>query len=93
MNVQHTDTSEGGAFYLEQGGTHVAELTYRRRDDGVVVADHTFTDPSLRGQGTAGQLLAAFMAWVEQQKLRVVPQCSYVARAFDKNPAYAQFRA
>lgn len=93
MNVQHADDTRGGAFFVMAGEARVAELTYGRGPKGVVTADHTFTAPSLRDRGVAKQLLEAFMAWVEKEGLRVVPACSYVARAFEENPAYAARRA
>ncbi len=93
MNVEHADDTHGGAFFVMQGDARVAELTYVRGPRGVVTAEHTFTDPSLRGQGVAKKLLEAFVAWVEKEGLKVVPACSYVARAFDENPAYATLRA
>lgn len=93
MDVQHADDADGGRFFVVQGGTRVAELTYVRGPRGVVTADHTFTDPSLRGQGVAKKLLEAFIAWVMKEGLKVVPACSYVAHAFDENPAYAALRA
>jgi predicted GNAT family acetyltransferase len=93
MDVQHSDDTRGGAFFVVQSGARVAELTYVRGPSGVVTADHTFTDPSLRGRGVAKQLLEAFVSWIAKEGFKVVPACSYVARAFDENPAYASLRA
>lgn len=93
MNVQHADDTRGGEFFVMQDGARVAELSYVRGPEGVVTADHTFTDPSLRGRGVANELLEAFVAWVEKEGLKVVPACSYVARAFHDNPKYAALRA
>lgn len=93
MDIQHADDADGGQFFVMQNGARVAELTYVHGPKGVVTADHTFTDPSLRGLGVAKQLLEAFIAWVQKEGLKVVPTCTYVARAFDENPAYAALRA
>ena len=37
----------------------VAEVTFPQIRPGAVVIDHTWVDPSLRGQGAAGQLMQA----------------------------------
>ena len=34
-----------------------AEITYIPKGEGVIDANHTFVDPSLRGQGVARQLV------------------------------------
>ena len=70
-----------------------AELTYRRVDEHVVDFDHTFTPPALRGQGVAGTLVRAGLAWAREQGLQVIPGCPYVAAFFDKHPEVADLRA
>lgn len=94
MNVEHRTHADGGAFVIERDGERNAELTYQNGPGArVVTADHTWTDPSLRGQGVAGALLDAFVAWARAEQLRVVPACSYVARAFEQRPELAELRA
>ena len=89
----HETTSLGGKFVLRTPGHEAAELTYRTRAEGVVVADHTFVPDSLRGQGIAGKLLSAFMAFVAENNLKVVPQCSYVAASFARKKEWQAFQA
>lgn len=50
MEFQHAP----GRYFLEDdAGTLIAEVTYQPIDDGQnVVIDHTFVDPSLRGQAS-----------------------------------------
>ena len=57
---------------------HRSELTYVVEGDRVAFT-HTFVPPELRGRGLAEQLVRPALAWARAEKLRVVPQCSYVA--------------
>ncbi|MBV7387875.1 N-acetyltransferase [Pasteurellaceae bacterium TAE3-ERU1] len=79
MEIQQTHSAQGGAFFIEQGGERIAELTYRKINDDTIDANHTFVSPSLRGQGVADKLYQALMAYVEREKLKVQASCSYVA--------------
>jgi len=55
--MEFTKTNNGFVKYDENGRV-IAEITYSNTSNpNVVVADHTFVDSSLRGQGVAGKLL------------------------------------
>ena len=54
-----TFTTENDRIFCRQEGRVVAEVTFPQIRPGAVVIDHTWVDPSLRGQGAAGQLMQA----------------------------------
>ncbi|KGQ69861.1 acetyltransferase [Chelonobacter oris] len=78
MQIQHQHNSEQGAFFIEQNGSRIAELTYRTLGDNRLDAHHTFVDSRLRGQGIADELYRAFIAFVDQKGYQVRPSCSYI---------------
>lgn len=51
---------------------------YQRQGD-VIRMTHTNVPPALEGRGIAGQLVNAALTWADAEKLKVDPQCSYVA--------------
>lgn len=52
--------------------------------------NHTYTQPSHRGQGYANEVVDFAMDDVESTTdLRVVPMCWYVSKWFDDNPSRA----
>ncbi len=63
----------------------VAECHYRRHGP-LLVLHHTEVPPALRGQGVAGELVAAALAWARAQGLQVRPTCSYVAAYMRRHP-------
>lgn len=50
---------------------------------------HTFVPPELRGRGLAERLVRAGLEWARYERLRVVPQCSYVAAFLQRHPELA----
>lgn len=56
------------------------------RSGGVAVLHHTEVPHALRGQGIAGDLVAAALAWARAEGLRVRPSCSYVAAYMRRHP-------
>jgi uncharacterized protein len=57
---------------------HLAQCCYRREGQ-VLVLHHTEVPPAFEGQGVAGALVSAALAWARAEGLRVRPTCSYVA--------------
>lgn len=77
---------ENGAKAYNDEGKEVGLCEYYEKD-GKWVLNHTVVDPSMKGQGIAGKLLDCVLEHAREKKVKVVPECSYVAHAFEKNPA------
>ena len=88
MTIQYQEAKYGGVFFQEQDGQRVAEITYRWRDTKTIVADHTWVDSRLRGQGVARQMLDALVAFAREKQLKIVPQCSYVDVMFRRDASF-----
>ena len=89
MKIQHQETQRGGEFFIERDGRHIAEITYQYQNEATIVADHTWVDNSLRGQGVARQLLDALVAFAREKQLKIVPTCSYVDVMFQREAEFA----
>lgn len=83
--ITHEEHAHGGVFLVAQRGVRVAEMTYRRTGEQVVVIDHTFVDEQLRGHGMARKLLDAAVAWARASGNMIVPSCSYVTLQFARD--------
>ena len=85
---------DNGAFYIEQDGKRMAEMTYSRSPEGkLAIIDHTQADPSLRGRGVPKQLVAAAVAWARAEEMKLLPLCPYARHVFDTTPDYQDVRA
>ena len=79
-DIQMEFIHEGKAFrHYNAAGEMDAEITYASKGEGVIEANHTFVDSSLRGQGVARQLV---------DKLADFATCSYVIALFEKSTEY-----
>lgn len=85
--IEHEEGGSRGAFHILRNGQRVGEMTYSRTHPALVVVDHTYVDPSLRGQGVAQHLQDAMVAWARQTGNKVVPVCSYVKAQFSRDPS------
>lgn len=83
--ISHTEHGSRGAFFIEQNGRRIAELTYGRTSAGVVNIDHTEVDGSLRGQGVARKLLDASVRWARETHTQLTATCSYAVAQFARD--------
>ena len=80
------DFSKGNnRFYKEEKGKLLAEITWVPQGDTVAV-DHTFVDPSLRGQGVAEQLVDRVVEEMQKEQKKIKPVCPYVVELFKRKP-------
>ena len=85
-NVQVSHNQQDQQFEADvEGGT--ALITYDV-DDGVITFIHTEVPPEAEGRGVARALATQALQYARDNKLRVVPQCAYVASFVKKNRDY-----
>ena len=85
--VAHEEVERRGVFYLENSGRRVAELTYSRVNDGMVIIDHTEVDPSLGGQGVGRMLLDAAVEWARETGTKFKVVCPFARAQFARDPS------
>ena len=77
---------DSNKIYLNDDQNHmIAVVTFPKLSEGIVNLDHTFVDPSLRGQGVAGKLMEAAVAYFRSNDLKVKPTCSYAVKWFQEH--------
>ncbi len=86
--VQHHVAGSKGAFFVQgEAGTRLAEMTYSRTNESLIIIDHTEVDPSLAGQGVGRTLLNALVGWARNTKTKVIPLCPFAKAQFSKDPS------
>ncbi|MBM6887655.1 N-acetyltransferase [Pseudoflavonifractor phocaeensis] len=78
--------SDGRIWLDNEEGRLVAEITFPEVRPGVADIDHTFVDPSLRGQGAAGKLVQAAADQLRQRGMKAELTCSYAQKWFGEHP-------
>lgn len=59
----------------------------------IMVMDHTFVSPKLRGGGVAKQLLDKAADYAREHDYKMEAVCSYVVTAFDRYKDYEDVKA
>ncbi|MCF7926880.1 MAG: N-acetyltransferase [Candidatus Izimaplasma sp.] len=75
-------------FYITDGNQELGEITYIFQEDDVINVNHTFVDPSLRGQGMASKLLNKIIKMARKDNLKVIPTCSYAVAKLTRSDKY-----
>ena len=90
--IEHEHTGHRGAFFVEEDGRRLAELSYTVAGSKVIL-DHTDVDDSLRGTGTGRKLVAAAVDWAREEEVRLLPLCPFARSVFDKTPEFGDVLA
>lgn len=82
-------TVKDNEIFYEVDGKILGEVDFPQVAPGVVDICHTAVDPSLQGQGIAGQLMAQTALVLERSGRRAQLSCSYAQKWFAGHPEYA----
>ncbi len=77
----------------EAGAANIGEMTFFRTGEHLATIDHTYLSDAYRGQGIAQKLLALVVQKLRAENRKIIPQCTFVAREFVRNPDYADIQA
>jgi uncharacterized protein len=89
MEILHSDNSKNGAFYIEQDGARLAEMTYVWSGENRFIIDHTEVSALLKGQGIGKKLVMAAVEFAREGNYRILPLCPFAKRVFDTTPSIA----
>jgi uncharacterized protein len=87
LKIEHSEDDGRGAFFLAKQGIRLAEMTYSRAGEKLVIVDHTEVSEQLQGLGVARELLNAVVAWARETETKIIATCSYAKSQFDKDPS------
>lgn len=90
--TRHASPGAGEYRASIEGSPHIGLLTWVERN-GARVAEHTLVPREIGGRGIAARLVEALVADAAAQGFRIVPDCSYVAAAFERHPEWHHLRA
>ncbi len=75
---------DGNRFYMgEDKAKPLAEITFANLGQNLVV-DHTFTDPSLRGQGIARKLVERVAEHARENGFKLLATCPYAKKVLEE---------
>ena len=75
-------------YVNDKDGKLIVEATFPLYKEGVVVVNHTYVDPSLRGQGIASELMKKVCEKVKEDDMKVIATCPYAVVWFKRHKDY-----
>lgn len=88
MEIQRDEHKQKGAFYIDQDGEWVAELSYVRTGDNTMVIDHTEVDEELREKGIGEDLVAEAVKFARENGMKIKPDCPFARKVIESNPDF-----
>ena len=87
MSITVTDVPEKERWEAREGDTLAGLAAYRRTDD-LVIFTHTVVEDDFAGRGVGGLLARAALDSAREQRLRVRPDCPFIAEWISRHPEY-----
>ncbi|MDF0486966.1 GNAT family N-acetyltransferase [Sphingomonas sp. H39-1-10] len=81
-----TDNRSEHEFEIVVDG-HRAVAAYQMEDDTIVFT-HTIVPEAIEGRGVGSRLIRAALDSARDRKLKVIPQCPFVAAYIERHPEY-----
>jgi hypothetical protein len=93
ISITRHESGESGEYHAHVAGSdQLGVLSWVQRG-GARIAEHTLVPPPIGGRGVAAKLVDALVADAREQGFRIVPACSYVARAFAQHQEWSDLLA
>ena len=81
-------TIDNNKIYYKKEDKELAYIDLDYTPDGLVVLEKVFVDPELRGLGVASKLMAFAANYFSEEKITVVPMCSYANAWYQRHEEY-----
>ncbi len=88
MTIQHSDDDKEGAFFIEENGLRIGELTYIFSGEAKFIIDHTEVSPRFEGKGVGKQLVKAAVEYARENSFKILPVCSYANQVLKETHGY-----
>lgn len=75
------------ALYNDEGN-EIGEMTWSSAGDDLIIIDHTYVDPTYRGQNLASQLVLQGVEMARRENLKILPLCPFAKKEFAEKPEY-----
>lgn len=93
ISIKHSENENKGAFFVERDNKTVAEMTYSKAGNTILIIDHTFVDKSLSGQKIGAKLVKAAVDHARENSIKIIPLCPFANSEFRKHPEYEDAKA
>jgi uncharacterized protein len=89
MDIKQIEHGSKGGFVIEKDNERLAEMTYSKAGDKLIIIDHTEVSDKLRGTGAGKQLVMKAVEYARNNHIKILPLCPFARSVFDKTPEIA----
>lgn len=89
MEIKQAETNSKGSFFIDENNERLAEMTYSKAGDKLIIIDHTDVSDKLRGQGAGKLLVMKAVDYARTKGIKILPLCPFACSVFDKTPEIA----
>lgn len=98
LTITHHVMGQGGKYVAHLDGEQASgylewEPAPDQRGGEVRIATHTVVPRAIGNRGVGAALVRRLVSDARQQGFSILPQCSFVAAMFERNPDWADLRA
>lgn len=86
--IKHHENETQGFFDYHKEGVLLGELTYSKVGVDLIIIDHTFVDPSLRGTGAGKILVKKAVEFAREKGVKVLPLCPFANVIIKREPTF-----
>jgi predicted GNAT family acetyltransferase len=87
------DNKQAQRFEMDLGEGKTAFIQYAKASEGVVELMHTEVPEEFEGQGIGGRLVKGTFEILQEENLRMMPTCRFVAVYLQRHPEYQSLAA
>jgi len=87
VTIEREELNGANEFVLRMDGERRGFLEFTRPEVGVMRIEYVEVSPQLRGSGLGQQLVEKAVAFATENKLKVIPICSYARAVMQRDPA------
>ena len=85
LEIKHKESSTRGMIYMEDASGITSELTYTKKENRILIIDHTQTRTELEGRGLASMLVKHSVEFARKNNYKIDPLCPFAEVQFDIN--------
>ena len=89
MTIQNKESGKQGAFFIDEGGELLAEMTYSLTNEQLMIIEHTQVEEALRGQNIGNDLVASAVEYARAKHIKIVPECSFARSILESKKDFA----
>jgi len=82
------DSGSKGRYVFRVGGD-VAEMTFSKAGEHMIIIDHTGVPDAFRGQGVGARLVTRAVEDARAAGKKIIPLCPFAAAQFRRHPEWA----